>query len=185
MEQKTGDSTKVESTTYRRDVSGNFTPFAQSVKQTSKAGGAETSDSAQYQLGPDGKLILASREIDHVVTNSDGSKVVDGDVYSRFNAGHAPDINTSEPRLQQQVHKELTPGPGGVTVETTSVRARLANDPSRFGAYEKVSQTTYRNTDATGHKIEDTSSVVSRRNTNGDIVVDQGTVNQTVENSKK
>ncbi len=185
VEQKTGDSTKVESTTYRRDVSGNFMPFAQSVKQTSKAGGAETSDATQYQLGPDGKLTLASREVDHVVTKPDGSKVVDSDVYSRFNSGHAPDINTSEPRLQQQVHKELTPGPGGVTVESTSVRARLANDPSRFGAYEKVSQTTYTNSDASGHKIEDSSSVVSRRDTNGDIIVDQGAVNHTVENVKK
>jgi hypothetical protein len=185
VERKTGDATKVESTTYRRDVSGNFTPFAQSVTQTSKTGGTETSDATHYALGPDGKLTVASREIDHVVTKPDGSKVVDSDVYSRVSAGHIEDINSSEPRLQQQVHKELMPGPGGVTIETTSVRARLANDSARFGAYEKVSQTTYTSTDASGRKIEDSSQVVSRRDTNGDIVIDQGLVNHTVEINKK
>ena len=104
---------------------------------TSKAGAVETADAANYEMGPDGKLVLASRSIDHVVTKPDGSKVVDSDVYSRFNAGRASDVNASEPRLQQQVHKELTPGPGGVTIETTSVRARLANDPSRFGDLQR------------------------------------------------
>ena len=184
VEHKTGDNAKVELTSYRRDVSGNFTPFAQTVKQTSKAGAVETADAANYEMGPDGKLILASRSIDHVVTKPDGSKVVDSDVYSRLNAGRASDVNASEPRLQQQVHKELTPGPGGVTIETTSVRARLANDPSRFGDFEKVSQSTYTSTDASGRKIENSSSVVSRRNTNGDIVVEQGLVNHTVESKK-
>jgi hypothetical protein len=184
VERKSGDTTKVESTTYRRDVSGNFAPFAQSVTQTSKAGGMETSDATHYAMGPDGKLTVASREVDHVVTKPDGSKVVDTDVFSHVNAGHIEDINSNEPRLQQQVHKELTPGPGGVTVETTSVRTRLATDPMRFGAYEKVSQTTYTNSDANGHKIEDSSQVVSRRNTNGDIIIDQGMVNHTVEIKK-
>jgi hypothetical protein len=184
VEKKSGDNSSVESTTYRRDMSGNFTPFAQYVQQTSKSGAVTTADAAHYALGPDGKLILASRSIDHVVTKPDGSQVVDSDVYSRITAASTTDVNTSEPRLQQQIHRELTPGPGGVTVETTSVRARLANDPSRFGAYEKISQTTYSSTDASGHKVENSSSVLSRRDTNGDIIVDQGMVNHTVETKK-
>jgi hypothetical protein len=184
VERKNGDTSKVESTTYRRDVSGNFTPFAQSVKETSKTGGLETADATNYEMGPDGKLRLASREVDHVVTKPDGSKVVDSDVYSRFNAGHLGDANAIEPRLQQQVHKELVPGPGGVTIETTSVRSRLGDNSSGFGAYEKVSQTTYTSADASGHKIENSSSVGSRRDPNGDIVVDQGMVNHTVETKK-
>ncbi len=180
VERKSGDTTNTQSMTYRRDVSGTFTPFRQEVKETTKNGGLETTDAARYEIGMDGKLTLASRAIDHVKTNPDGSQVVDTDVYSRYNVGHATDTSANEPRLQEQVHKERTPGPGGAIIETTSVRARLPNDQAAFGAYQKVSQTTYTSTDANGRKIENGSSVVSRRDSNGDIVVDQGMVNQTV-----
>jgi hypothetical protein len=184
VERKNGDTTNVESTSYHRDISGNFTPFAQDVKQTSKSGGMETSDTAHYELNMDGKLALGSRSIDHVKTNPDGSQTVDTDVYSRLSIGRTTDTSADAPRLQEQIRKERTPGPGGVMVETTSVRARLPNDPSRFGAYEKVSQTTITNTDASGHKIETGSTTLSRRDPNGDIVIDQGMVNQTVTTKK-
>ncbi len=183
-ERKVGDLTNVESTTYRRDVSGNFTPYSQQVKQVAKTGGVETADTSHYELGPDGKLGLATRTIEHVSKGANGVEVVDTDVYSRFNAGHAGDVNTSAPRLQEQVRTERAPGPGGAMVETTSVRARLASDPSQFGKYQKVSQTTYTSTDPSGRKTESGMTVTSRRDPNGDLVVDQGMVNQTVSTKK-
>jgi hypothetical protein len=179
-ERKVGDQTSVESTTYRRDVSGNFMPYSQEVKQVSKTGGVQTADTSHYELGPDGKLGLATRTIDHVTKGANGVEVVDTDVYSRFSAGHAADVNTSAPRRQEQIRTERAPGPGGVMVETRSVRARLASDPSQFGQYQKVSQTTYTSTDPSGRQTESATTVTSRRDTNGDIVVDQGMVNQTV-----
>lgn len=184
VERKSGDTANVESTTFRRDISGNFTPFAQEVKQVTKSNGLETADAARYETGPDGKLVLASRSIDHIKKNADGSEVVDTDVYSRFSAGKTADVNADAPRLQEQIHTERTPGAGGSMIETTSVRSRLPNDQSQFGVYEKVSQTTYTGTDAGGHKIETNSNTVSRRGPNGDIVVDQGMVNQTVTTKK-
>jgi hypothetical protein len=184
IERPTGSGSQVESTVFRRDVSGNFTPFAQEVRQTTKSGGEETSDAARYELGPDGKLTLASRSIDHVKTNPDGSQVTDTDVYALFSAGRTVDLSASQPRLQEQIHKERTPGPGGKMVETTSVRARLPNDQSSFGAYQKVSQTTYTSTDASGREVKSTSTATSRRDTNGDIVVDQGRVEQSVSTKK-
>lgn len=180
VERKNGDTTDVESTSYHRDISGNFTPFARDVKQTSKSGGAETSDTAHYEVNMDGKLVLGSRSIDHVKNNADGSQTVDTDVYSRLSVGRTTDTDADTPRLQEQIRKERTAGPGGVMVETVSVRARLPNDPSRFGAYQKVSQTIYTNTEGSGRKIETGSTTLSRRDINGDIVVDQGMVNQTV-----
>lgn len=181
VEQSTGSGSQVESNVSRRDISGNFIPFAQEVKQITKGGGVETTDAARYETGPDGKLMLASRSIDHVKTNPDGSQVSDTDVYSLFSAGRTVDLlATNQPRLQEQVHKERMPGPGGKIIETTSVRARLPNDQSNFGAYQKVSQTTYTGTDPSGREVKDTSTAVSRRDTNGDIVVDQGRIEQTV-----
>jgi len=81
--------------------------------------------------------------------------------------------------LQQQIHREKTPGPGGVTVETTSVRARLPNDPSRFGAFDKVSQTTYTSKDA-GREVKSTETTVGRRDTNGQVVAQEGQSGTTV-----
>jgi hypothetical protein len=186
IERPTGSGSQVESVVYRRDVSGNFTPFAQEVKQITKSGAEETTDAARYELGPDGKLTLASRAIDHVKTNPDGSQVADSDVYSIFSAGRTVDLGApaNQPRLQEQVHKERTPGPGGKMIETTSVRARLPNDQSSFGAYEKVSQTTYTATDPGGREIKSSSAAVSRRNPNGDLVVDYGQVEQSVATKK-
>jgi hypothetical protein len=184
VERPTGSGSQVEATVFRRDLSGNFVPFAQETKQITKSGGEETTDAARYEPGPDGKLTLASRSIDHVKTNPDGSQVSDTDVYSLFSAGRTVDLSSNQPRLQEQVHKERTPGPGGKIVETTSVRARLPNDQSNFGAYQKVSQTTYISTDASGREVKSTSTASSRRDTNGDIVVDQGRVEQSVSTKK-
>jgi hypothetical protein len=184
VERPTGSGSQVESVVYRKDVSGNFTPFAQEVKQITKNGAQETTDAARYELGPDGKLTLASRAIDHVKTNPDGSQVADTEIYSSFSAGRTVDLGSNQPRLQEQIHKERTPGPGGKTIETTSVRARLPNDQSSFGPYEKVSQTTYTTTDASGREVKSTSTATTRRNPNGDLVVDQGQVEQTVTTKK-
>jgi hypothetical protein len=184
VERPTGSGSQIESSVYRRDISGNFVPFAQEVKQITKSGSQETTDASRFEQGPDGKLTLASRSIDHVKTNPDGSQVTDTDVYSQFSAGRTVDLSSNQPRLQQQIRKERTPGPGGKIVETTSVRARLPNDQSNFGAYEKVTQTTYTSTDASGREVKSTSSTSSRRDPNGDLLVDRGRVEQSVSTKK-
>jgi hypothetical protein len=76
--------------------------------------------------------------------------------------------------LQEQIHRERTASAGGAVVETTSVRARLPNDPSRFGALEKVSQTTYTSKDAAGREVKTTETTVGRRDPNGQIVAQEG-----------
>jgi hypothetical protein len=185
VERKTaGGGSQIDSTTYGRDISGNFTPLMQDVKRISKSGGEETTDAAHYVVDSNGKLTLASRAIDRVRTNPDGSQVLETDVYSKLSVGNAGDANAGEPRLQQQVRRERTPGSGGAVVETTSVRARLPNDPSSFGAYEKTSQVTYTSTDASGREVKTTETSAGRRDPNGQIVVDQGRVDRSVTTKK-
>src|SRR5205823_585069 len=180
VEKPTASGVQVDSTRYRRDVSGSFTPVAQDVKQISKKGAEETVDAAHYEPGVDGKLSLYSRAIDHVKTNPDGSQVTDTDVYSRFSEGKARDVNANEPRLQEQVHKQRSPGANGTVVETTSVRARVPNDPSRFGNYETVSQVTTTATDAAGHEVKTTETTLGRRDPNGRIITQEGRSEQSV-----
>jgi len=174
VERPTGSGAQVESTVYRKDTNGNFTPFVQEVKQISKSGNEETTDAARYVMGSDGKMTLSSRTVDRVKTNPDGSQVAETDVYSKFTAGRAGDTNANEPRLQEQIRKQRTPADGGKVVETTTSRARLPNDPSRFGAYEQVSQVTYVSTDAAGREVKKTETAVGRRDTNGQIVTQEG-----------
>src|SRR5262249_22120299 len=102
VERKTPGGSQIDSTTYRRDISGNFTPLSQDVKRISKSGTEETTDAAHYVLDPNGKLTLASRAIDHVRTNPDGLQISETDVYSKLSVGNAGDANAGEPRLQQQ-----------------------------------------------------------------------------------
>jgi len=64
--------------------------------------------------------------------------------------------------------------------ETTSVRARLPNDPGRFGPYEAVSQVTYTSTDSAGREVKTTETTVGRRDTNGQIVTQEGRAERSV-----
>src|ERR1700730_17097688 len=52
VERPTGSGSQVESNVSRRDISGNFIPFAQEVKQIAKSGPNETTDAARYETGP-------------------------------------------------------------------------------------------------------------------------------------
>ena len=106
VERKTATGSQVDTMTYRRDVSGNFMPFAQDVKQISKSGSEETADATHYELDPDNKLKLSSRAIEHLRTNADGSQVSDTEVYSKFSPGHTSDVNAEQPQLQEQVRRE-------------------------------------------------------------------------------
>jgi hypothetical protein len=179
IERPTAGGSQLESTTYTRDVSGSFTPSAQDVKQITKRGTEETTDVVHYELDPYGKLALYSRAIDRLKVNPDGSQLTETDVYSKFSAGKTGDVNADQPRLQEQIRKQRVPGPGGVTVETTSVRSRLPNDQSRFGNYETVGQTTYRKA-AGPRELQSSESVRGRRDPNGEIAPLEGTTVQTV-----
>jgi hypothetical protein len=160
---------RLESTTFRRDVSGNFTPIAQEVKVTAKSGNQETVDTTIYEALPTGKLEISRREVGKTVTKADGSQVEAVDVYSRFSAGRAGDVNANAPRLQEQILRERAKGAGNTVVETTSVRARLPNDPSQFGTFERVAQTTVTALDAAGREVKSTTSITGRRDPNGEI----------------
>jgi hypothetical protein len=184
VERPSGGGSEVQSTTYRRDVSGNFTPAIQEVKQIKKSGNEETTDAAHYEVGTDGKMALTSRAIDRVKTNPDGSQVAETDVYSKFTAGHAGDTNADQPRLQEQIRKERVPAGGGKIIETTTSRAHLPNDPTHFGPYERVSQTTYVSTDASGREVKNTEAVTGRRDINGQIIPQEGRAENSVATKK-
>src|SRR5205823_1451396 len=74
VERTTANGSQSESILYKRDISGNFAPAAQDIKQVSKNGTQETVDDSHYEPDATGKLVLASRAIDHVKTNPDGSQ---------------------------------------------------------------------------------------------------------------
>ena len=57
----------------------------------------------------------------------------------------------------------------GVIVEAVSVRKRLPSESSRFGNYERVSETTIVSTEPAGAKVTTSNKDVERRNPNGQL----------------
>ena len=169
IERKTSNGSTLESTVYKRDLNGSFNPAASERINRTKQGNAETVDSNVYELGPDNKLTLSKRMVGTITTKSDGSQVEQLDVYSTKTGPVTIDANANGPRLQQQVLRERQVKSDGTVVEVTSVRDRLPSDPSRFGNYERVAETTIVSTDASGRKVTQSSRDVERRDPNGEV----------------
>lgn len=170
IEKPAGSGTETQSTVFRRDTNGGFYAAAQEVTKKQKSGSQENLDTARYEVGQDGKLELAERRMGKTTTKPDGSQVVEVNVYSKMTASNAGDSDASTPRLQQQIVTERVKGPNDTIVETTNVRARLPNDPSRFGAFEQIQRTTHVSKDASGREVSSTDTAVGRRDPNGEIV---------------
>ncbi|MGH9659198.1 MAG: hypothetical protein ACRD96_11685, partial [Bryobacteraceae bacterium] len=172
VETPKGTGAQTDTTTYRRDVSGKLYPALREIKTTAKTGADESVDTAHYEIGSTGQLDLSQRRVGRTRTNPDGSQSEQVDVYSQYSAGRSGDVNTGgAPRLQEQILRDRKPGPGNTIVETTSVRARLPQDHSRFGDYEKTVRTTQLSTDAAGRDVRTTETLVGRRDPNGRLVV--------------
>jgi hypothetical protein len=159
---------RAETRTYRRDSNGNFYEAAREVSETSRSDGQETTETTRLEAGNAGRLEPASRTVSKTQKRADGSETEEIEVYSKFLSGHAADVDAARPRLEQQILRERKPGPDRTVLETTSVRSRLANDPSRFGPYETVSETSY-----TRGTVQTIESTVGRRDINGRISAEE------------
>jgi hypothetical protein len=138
---KQGDNYQAESTTYRSDGNGGFSP---AVRQTTehKVQGSEISENtAEYEKGAStGELQLHGQTVSKTTTRPDGSKDAVVDIYSRDVPGTVSG-NESGLKLKEQQTIESTPGPGNTVVETLSVRRPTLADPGTLGPARQLSQT--------------------------------------------
>lgn len=178
--QKSANGAKVESTVYRRDVNGSLFTAVSETSTTTKSGNVESVDTAQYVRGPDGRMELDKRVVGKTTTRADGGQVEQVEIYAKMNASNAGDLNAQQPRLQQEVTRERVPGPNNTIVETTSIRARVPNDPSRFTNYEKTQQVIQQSQNAAGMIVTNQRAVVERRDVNGNLIVEKETLQNSV-----
>ncbi|MBK9170069.1 MAG: hypothetical protein IPM24_21765 [Bryobacterales bacterium] len=174
-ERFSGDNSELKETVYRQGVNGRFEPVSSQVSQKTKIGNVKTVDATVFEADLNGRMSLAERTIGKKTERADGSAVEEVEVYSTRFATAAGDVNARQPRLQQQIVRETVPGPDNTTVETTSVRARLVNDPSRFGPYEKIVQTTKVTPTGDSRQTTAQQSTVQRRDLNGNLIVQAAT----------
>ena len=139
---ESGDNYREDSTTYRRDANGNFVAAVQQATLHTQQGSEATDQTAQYEIGPDGRLQLHSQTVAKTVKGSDGSMETELNVFGANVAGTVDP--SSKLKLQEQQLIEKRPGPGNSVVETMSVRHPSVADPNALGPARQISETVCR-----------------------------------------
>jgi hypothetical protein len=137
---KQGNGYQAESTTYRSDGNGGFTP---AVRQTTEhiVQGSQVSDSsAEYERDSYGQLALHGQTVTKTVTRPDGTQQSVVDIYST-NVPGTVSGSGSALKLQEEQMIESLPGPGNTVVQTLSVRRPTVSDPGVLGPARQLSQT--------------------------------------------
>ncbi len=134
-----GTGYREDSTTYRRDGNGGFGVAVRQTKEHSEQGGQASDNTAEYEVGSDGRLQLHSQTVGTTVTRADGSKDSVVNVFGQ----NVPGIvdPTGKLKLYEQQIIEQKPGAGNGTVETVSVRRPTVSDPGMLGPAREISQT--------------------------------------------
>ena len=127
-------------TVWRNGQSG-FYEAVRRVTQHQEQPGGSTENTAEYEVGATGGLVLNSQEIRHTVKAADGSETIATNYLDRSAPGVA--ISGDDPglKLRAQELVERVPGPGGSLRETVSVRRPSISDPSRLEPPKKISET--------------------------------------------
>ena len=136
-ERKTGPGVQQEIVTLRRDSSGRFSEALRQVTEKTEKDGRTTENAAQFELGPTGRLELASQTVSRSVKNPDGSQRTELEVYRTGASGR---VSGGQPQLIEQQLVERRPGEGGTVVESLSVRRPAVDGTKPSGSYQKVSE---------------------------------------------
>jgi hypothetical protein len=137
---KDGSGYREEATTYRRDGNGGFGVAVRQTTEHTEQGGQATDNTAEYEIGADGRLQLHSQTVANTVTRPDGSKDSVVNIFGHSVAGTV-DASDTRMKLYEQQIVEQKPGPGSSVVETLSVRRPTVSDPNALGPAREISQT--------------------------------------------
>ena len=132
---------RADSSTYRRNANGDMVESARQAMTHSEQGSNATDQTAEYEIGPDGKLQLHQQTVAQIVTSPDGSKQTQVDVYGLNVPG------TVDPSNKLRLQEERLIGQrksGDAVVETLSVRRASVQDPNSLGPAQQISETVCR-----------------------------------------
>lgn len=135
-----GDDYREDSTTFRRDANGNFAEAVRTSTAHSQQGPDATDNTAEFEVGSDGRMHLHGQTVTKTTTRSDGSADVQKDIFGQ-NVPGTVDTAATKMRLQERQVIERKPGPGDSVVETVQVRRPTVSDPNVLGPAKQLSQT--------------------------------------------
>jgi hypothetical protein len=130
-------------TVWRNGQSG-FYEAVRRVTEHHEESGRSSDNTAEYEIGASGALVLNSQTVSHAVKAPDGSETTETTYLDRSAPGTV--IDGSDPGLKLRAEQivERVPGPGGSVRETVSVRRPSIADPARMEPARKVSETVCR-----------------------------------------
>ena len=135
-----GNDYREDTSTYRKDANGNFVEAVRIATAHTQQGADATDNTAESEIGSDGRLRLHSQTVIKTTTRTDGSADVQKDIFGQ-NVPGTVDTSETKMRLQERQLIERKPGPGDSVVETVQVRRPTVSDPNTLGPARPLSQT--------------------------------------------
>jgi hypothetical protein len=132
--QKVGDDSNLQETVLRPNPQGSLQEWTRTVTQVKEANGERTENTAQYEVGYDGRLVLGSQSVARVKKNPDGSESKEVDLFRRL-PGRADPTATPALEERQVIEQQRS---GEQLTESTYVQRPSINDPKRLSAPRKI-----------------------------------------------
>ena len=134
-----GTGYRQDSTTYRRDGNGGFGVAVRQTTEHTEQNGQASDNTAEYEVGSDGRLQLHSQSVATTVTRPDGSKDAVVNIFGQNVPGTVDP--TGKLKLFEQQQIETKPSAGNTVVETVTVRRPTVSDPNALGPARQISET--------------------------------------------
>ena len=138
----TGTDSRQQSseTVYRLSNNGGLYEALRQVSVSTKQGDRSTADTAYYEPGVTGALVLARQSVSTTVKGSDGRETTEVNLYARAADGRVQE-NDAPQQIKEQQIIERRKGPDGSVTETLSVRRPSVSDPKQLGGVQRISET--------------------------------------------
>lgn len=136
--QRTADDNSAQETVLRPNPQGHLRESARSTTESKEANGERMENTANYEIGYDGKLVLHSQSVARIRKNADGSETKEVDLYRRLPGRADP---SATPALEERQVIEQSRS-GNQLSETVYVQRPSINDPKRLGALTKLQERT-------------------------------------------
>jgi len=133
---------QTDSVTYRRGVGGDFYAAKRESIEHSQKGTQSTDRTAEYEVGSSGQLELHSQTVSNTVDQSDGSKSIVVDMFSKNAPGTVSDSPQMKLQEQQVINRKR--GANDSVIETICVRRPTVSDPNALGPARQLSETVCR-----------------------------------------
>ncbi|MGA3025472.1 MAG: hypothetical protein ABSF98_11940 [Bryobacteraceae bacterium] len=127
-------------TVWRNGQSG-FYEAVRRITEHHEEGGRSSQNTAEYEIGATGALVLNSQTVRNAFKAPDGSQTTETTYLDRSAAGSVVDASDPGLKLRAQEIVERAPGPGGSVRETVSVRRPSISDPGHLDPARKISET--------------------------------------------